>query len=69
MPLFLITFLLDTIIEYFFLTQLMQVSDINHPLNVNKKYEHLAKVRLDQQVGTGFKKVHSFSLRLMLTTV
>jgi hypothetical protein len=24
--------------EYFLLTQLLQVADLNHPLNVNKKY-------------------------------
>ena len=40
----------------------MQVSDINHQLNVNKKYEHLAKVRLDKQVGEGFKKVYIKSI-------
>ena len=42
---------------YRFLTQLMQVSDINHQLNVNKKYEHLSRIRDGPMVGTGFKKV------------
>ena len=37
-------------------TQLMQVSNISHPLNVNKKYEHLAKLK-DGFTGTGYKKV------------
>lgn len=45
------------LIEYFALTQLLQVSDINHQLNVNKKYEHLSKIRQDKTLGEGFKKV------------
>ncbi len=39
------------------LTQLLQVSDIHHPLNVNKKYEHLAKINEGGMIGEGFKKV------------
>ena len=38
-------------------TQLLQVSDINHQLNVNKKYEHLSRIREGATVGQGFKKV------------
>lgn len=37
--------------EYFTLTQLLQVSNIEHQLNVNKKYEHLSKIRTDLTVG------------------
>jgi len=37
--------------------QLLQVSEITHPLNVNKKYEHLSKIRDGAWVGNGFKRV------------
>lgn len=56
MPLCLI-FPLNISTEYHSLTQLLQVSDINHQLNVNKKYEHLSKIRDGPMVGHGFKKV------------
>lgn len=37
--------------EYTLLTQLLQVSNIDHQLNVNKKYEHISKIRTDLTVG------------------
>ena len=33
------------------LSQLLQVSDIHHQLNVNKKYEHLSKIREGLMIG------------------
>jgi hypothetical protein len=58
---------MPTSIEYILLTKLLQVSDINHQLNVNKKYEHLSKIRLDTTVGEGFKKVLNRPPRPMAT--
>ena len=40
----------------------MQVSQINHPLNVNKKYEHISKINEGMQVGRDYKKVHSINI-------
>lgn len=53
----------------FFLNQLLQTTDLNHPLNVNKKYEYLARIEPKQEVGTGYKKVPNFKIvnRLLLT--
>ena len=39
------------------LTKLLQVSNINHPLNINKKYEHICRVDQTKETGLGIKKV------------
>jgi len=41
----------------FILTQLLQVSQIGHQLNVNKKYEHLSRIDQTRETGSGFRKV------------
>lgn len=37
--------------------QLMALAQISHPLNINRKYEHIIKVDPDKEVGFGFRKV------------
>ena len=39
------------------LYQLIQVSDVNHQLNVNVKYQYLCKIDQSKTAGHGLKKV------------
>ena len=47
------------------LTQLLQIGQINHPLNVNKKYEYLARVDTTRETGSGYRKVTDNRCRRM----
>ena len=47
----------------FILSQLIQVSDVNHQLNVNVKYQYLCKIDQSKTTGHGLKKVLFASLQ------